>query len=153
MIAQAHELIDDISRVKLVESDLLEFIEAQSDGSFDGFVSVWTLHNLEPDYRNKLFPSIYRILKSDGIFISGDKYAVDNQEEREAQLESQLDMFRSFADLGRPELADAWVKHNIEDDQIRMGELEQKQILTEIGFKQVTTNYRHQMEAIISGVK
>jgi hypothetical protein len=50
-------------------------------------------------------------------------------------------------------LINAWVDHNLEDEQIRIGEQEQKTALETLGFKDVKTVYRQDMEAIISGVK
>ena len=154
MLSQAKEVLNDLFlRTEQINRDLLEFCSEQKAGSFDAFVSVWTLHNLQPDYRNRLFGEIYRILRVDGIFISGDKYAVEDEDKHKEMLDMQLSRFKSFGTMGSKELADSWVKHNLEDDEIKMSEFEQVEILRNLGFGNVETGYRKDMEAVISAIK
>jgi len=152
MLDQAETLLsDEKQRVKLIERDLLEYIRQQPDKSFDAFVAVWVLHNLQPEYREELFPEIRRVLKPNGIFVSGDKYTVADLTEHQKQLGMQLDRFRQFPTKNKA-IIDAWVDHNLEDEDIRIGEKEQLGILNDLGFQDVQTVYRQDMEAIIRGV-
>lgn len=154
MLDQAKEALQDyLGQVELVKNDILADVQSRASESIDVFLVVWTLHNLHPDYRKRVFVEVGRVLKQGGLFISGDKYAVEDQGEHERQLEMQLNRFRSFADIGNPQLAEEWVKHNLEDDKIKMKESEQRALLQLGGFIEVKTVYRQDMEAIIVAIK
>jgi len=152
MLEQAEENLADYAQVVFVLDDLLACLKQQPDESLDGFVAAWTLHNLLPDYRKELFPEIYRVLKPGGAFVSGDKYSVADEEQHQAQLLAQLDRFRDFCQTNQV-LADDWVKHNLEDETIRISEQEQHEILNSLGFSDVRTVYRNDMEAIITAIR
>ena len=152
MLDQAASLLSDAEqRVQLIESDLLEYVRQQPDQSFDAFVTVWTLHNLQPKYREELFSQIRRILKAGGLFVSGDKYTVQDSAQHDQLLEMQLNRFREFP-TNNQEIIQAWVEHNLEDESIRISEEEQHDSLKKLGFTEVATVYRRDMEAIIVGV-
>lgn len=152
MLEQAATLLAaETQRVELLESDLLEYVRQQPDESFDAFVAVWTLHNLRPGYRAKLFGEIRRVLRHGGLFVSGDKYTVSDITRHYEQLEVQLDRFRAFP-ASSESVAQAWVDHNLEDESIRISEEEQRAVLENLGFTDVRTVYRQDMEAIITAV-
>lgn len=140
-------------RVTFVVSDALDFVRSQPDASFDAFAAVWTLHNFQPDYRQKVFEEIHRILKPNGIFVSGDKYAVADPAEHKQQLETQLQKFRELSTIGSQDIVDGWVQHNIEDEAIKITEQDQKDILEKLGFSDIEVIYRKNMEAVIKAVK
>lgn len=149
MLAQAKTILTDgINRVSLIESDLLTYARQQPDDSFDVFVAVWTLHNLPPEYRKDLFSEISRILRPGGLFVSGDKYTVDDITVHEQQLKIQLQRFKDFP-TNNPKVVDAWVSHNIEDEEIRISEKEQVELLEQVGLADVKVVYRQDMEAVI----
>jgi ubiquinone/menaquinone biosynthesis C-methylase UbiE len=152
MLDQAAALLsNDRRRVELVEAYILEYAQQQADQSIDAFVAVWTLHNLTPEYRSELFTEIRRILKPGGIFVSGDKYTVNDDTQHQQLLEMQLNRFREYPTQNKA-IAQAWVDHNLEDEAIKIGEDEQYGILERLGFVGVETVYRQDMEAIIKGV-
>lgn len=154
MLGQAKQsLLEYSSRVVFELDDLLSYLQKQEDSSFDVFVAVWTIHNLQPEYRKDLFREICRILKPSGLFVSGDKYSVDDEALHKSQLETQLNRFKEFGITGNPTLADDWIKHNLEDEKIRITEKEQIDILEARGFSNIEVVYRKDMEAVIKAVK
>lgn len=154
MLDQAKKILaSQPGRMTFACEDLLAFLKSQPDASFDAFTAVWTIHNLQPDYRKKLFPEIYRVLKPKGIFVSGDKYTVADLKLHERQLALQLERFKEFGRSGNQALVDAWVQHNLEDEDIRISEKEQHDMLKKLGFTNVKTVYRKDMEAVIQAVK
>ncbi len=154
MLNQAKQVLSGYSsRVVFELSDLLYFLKSQKKSAFDVFVAVWTIHNLQPQYRESLFPEIYRVLKPGGLFVSGDKYSVDNETVHQSDLRAQLKRFREFSIKDNPKLADEWVKHNLEDEVIRITEKEQVTMLKEAGFSKINIVYRKDMEAIIAATK
>lgn len=154
MLNQAKDILSEYSsRVVFEIDDLLSCVKKQSDSSFDAFVAVWTIHNLQPAYRKDLLYEVYRVLKPNGLFISGDKYSVADEALHMLQLQAQLKRFKEFGLIGNAKLADAWVVHNLEDDKIRITEKEQTDILQTVGFSNIDVIYRKDMEAIIVGMK
>ena len=66
-------------RVEFVLADILGYLEAQEDGTFDAFASVYTLHNFTPAFRRQVIELIAKKLKQGGVFINGDKYAEEGE--------------------------------------------------------------------------
>ena len=151
-IKQARAILKDYeNRVNLKKEDLLVALKAIPDKSVDIFASVWVVHNLQPEYREQLFPEIARILKIGGLFINGDKYARNEADLQAQDLESQIMAFDVFDTLSRSDLKKEWTEHYREDEKIKITENEQIQILQGLGFKDVAVQYRKGMEAIIAG--
>jgi len=154
MLEQAKQILSEYSsRIVFELDDLLSYIQKQENSSFDVFVAVWTIHNLQPEYRKDLFREIYRVLKPNGLFVSGDKYSVDDEVLHKSQLETQLERFKEFSATGNTKLADDWVKHNLEDEKIRITEKEQISMLQNAGLSSTEVVYRKDMEAVIKAVK
>ena len=151
-IKQARAILKDYeNRVNLKKEDLLVALKAIPDKSVDIFASVWVVHNLQPEYREQLFPEIARILKIGGLFINGDKYARNEADLQAQDLESQIMAFDVFDTLSRSDLKKEWTEHYREDEKIKITENEQIQILQGLEFKDVAVQYRKGMEAIITG--
>lgn len=154
MLEQAQRSLSEYSsRIVFVLDDLLSYLQKQENSSFDVFVAVWTIHNLQPEYRKDLFAEIHRVLKPNGLFVSGDKYSVDNEVLHKSQLGIQLNRFREFGLTGNATLVDDWVKHNLEDEKIRITEKEQVDMLQVMEFSNIEVVYRKDMEAVIKAVK
>ena len=151
---QARQILKEFGeRIDLRKRDLLEAIEATPSQSVDIFASVWVIHNFQPSYRQILFSEIARVLKIGGLFVSGDNYARDDDKEHQEDLESRIRAFANFDKMGRPDLNIEWTKHSLEDEKIKITEGEQMKILRKLGFKDVSIQYRKEMEAIITGVR
>lgn len=153
-IKQAKVILNDFGeRVVFKKDDLLNALKLMTDDSADVFTSVWVIHNLDPEYRTKLFPEIARILKPGGLFVSGDKYAHNDPATHKEGLENQIKSFDVFEDIDRSDLKKEWTEHYIVDEKIKITENEQINILEDLGFSNCTVQYRKGMEAVIIGVR
>jgi ubiquinone/menaquinone biosynthesis C-methylase UbiE len=78
MIEQARnnlkEFIDG-ERVRIICADVVEYLRELEDLSVDIIVSGLIIHNLTEVHRTKLVNEVARILKSEGLFVNGDKIA------------------------------------------------------------------------------
>jgi tRNA (cmo5U34)-methyltransferase len=142
-------------RFKLEIIDALEYLKTQPDNSFDAVVSVWVLHNLHKQIRRNILEEIYRVLKSGGIFVNGDKIAVTDNTLHKEHLEWQFQQFNVYNEIDRTDLKKEWTEHYIEDenpDRILYEDVFLKD-LQEIGFKQPSISNRHYLDAISSAIK
>jgi tRNA (cmo5U34)-methyltransferase len=155
MVEQAKTILKDFidnKRVQLIEDDALEFLNKQNSDSFDVFASGFTLHNLPKDFREKILKEIYRVLKSGGIFVNADKYALDNESEHKKSLNWQLQQFKEkYSQINRPDLIEEWTKHYLQDDKpnVIMKESDSINTMNKFGFKDTKIIFRKQMDAVL----
>ncbi len=142
-------------RFDLEIEDGLKFLRQQNAETFDAVISVWVIHNFDFEYRNEFLKELYRILKPGGIFINGDKIAVDDFVEHEKHLYWQMKQFDIYEDLGKPEIKNEWVQHYLEDEKPNkiLYEREFKNILESLGFKNYKLRNRNFMDAVVSVIK
>ncbi len=153
-IAQAREILKDYDdRARIQKEDLLEALKKLADESVNIYVSVWVIHNLDPNYRSMLFTEIARILKKGGLFINGDKYARNEPNAHRHDLNAQIKAFDIFDKINRPDLKKEWTNHYLQDEKIKITETEQIKILEKLGFKDILVWYRQGMEAIITAIR
>lgn len=143
------------NRVILQLNDILDYLKNIKDNSFDIVASSFVLHNFKRDFRNKVITEIYRVLKPAGLFVNGDKYAVDNEEDHKKNYKDQLERFKIYDSIGRPDYKEEWIKHYTEDERPEtiFIEGEAKKYMEVLGFRDIKTVYREQLEAVIIGVK
>lgn len=143
------------NQFELQIADALEHLEKQDPNTFDGIISVWVLHNLQRDFRSKIYKEIYRVLKPGGIFVNGDKMAVADESVHQEHLNWQLKQFDVYEGIGKPELKKEWTDHYLEDEDVNRILYEDTFIedLQNIGFKECFVDNRHYMDAIGSGTK
>lgn len=159
MIRQAQEILRDYmneGRVQLVQEDALAFLRTQRSDSVDVFASAFTLHNFLDTYRTQALREIYRMLKSGGLFVNGDKYALDDVQAHQRTLDWELGMIRTeYTEIDRPDLIKEWTTHYLEDNrpEIVMHQERSMALMHQIGFKDVKVVYRKQMEAIVVAEK
>ncbi len=141
--------------LQIRQDDILHFLQKQESETLDAIVSVFTLHNFDHAYRKKVLKEAYRVLKKDGIFINGDKYAHNDPARHKKELMKQLDRFSIFGKIGREDLQKEWTDHYWRDNNTQIIQQEGNALeeMTLIGFKQVEKVYRKHMEAIIIGRK
>lgn len=153
-IRQAQAVLQEYgNRVDLRYEDLLAALQSLPNVSADVFASVWVIHNLSPEYRERLFSEIARVLKPGGLFVNGDKYAQNDRELHERDLRYQIEAFDVYDSLGRPDLKKEWTDHYHEDEKTKITESEQTDILQKLGFRNVGVQYRKGMEAIITATR
>jgi ubiquinone/menaquinone biosynthesis C-methylase UbiE len=157
MLDQARKKLTGIdnNRYELIIADALDYLKIQPDSSFDGVISVWVLHNIVKDSRNIILKEIYRVIKPDGVFVNGDKIAVDDQAEHSKHLEWQIKQFDVYDTTDTPHLKQEWTKHYMEDEKPERILVEKEYIdgLSKIGFKDIKTEDRHYLDAVSSAIK
>ena len=142
-------------RVLLVEAEVGAYLTSVSDFTFDAVASSFVLHNLELNFRQKVISEIFKVLKTGGIFVNGDKYANDDPKKRAEIYKEQIARYDIFDTINRSDYKKEWVEHMDRDEKedLVFFEGEAKKYMEKVGFREVKTNYREMMEAIISGIK
>lgn len=142
-------------RVELHLEDIFEYLKSVDDGFFDVVASGYVLHNFSQTFRNKILADIYRVLKPDGLFVNGDKYARDDASEQEKVFAEQVRRFDVYDSIGRSDYKAEWIKHYQEDErpEVVFKEGNAKKYMESLGFKNVQSTYRKMMEAVIVGTK
>lgn len=103
-------------RLELIEADALEYLKNYNGNNFNIFVSGFTLHNFNSQYRFEFLKEVFSKLSSNGLFVNGDKYSPSNPEEYKKAFAWELEIFKGFDIVGRPDLREKWVKHYYEDE-------------------------------------
>ncbi len=152
MIEQAKNKLKEKDKINFILSDALKFLKKTKDNSYDLFVSAFTIHNFEKNYRRKVLKELYRVISPKGLFLNADKYALDNKEIHDEALNWQLNQFKEkFSDISRQDLIEDWTKHYLEDEKtaVIMGERKSINDMEKIGFKEIKIVFRKKMEAIV----
>ena len=104
-------------RLRLVETDALSGLRALPDTSVDVVASGYVTHNFLQAYREQVFKEIYRVLKPGGIFINGDRYALDDTIAHTRLIQDEVRYwFKTFAEIGRHDLLEQWIVHLFSDE-------------------------------------
>lgn len=159
MLAQARENLAEAlakGRLELRESDALSALETLADDSVEVVASAYTLHNFLSGYRSRVLAEILRVLKPGGVFVNGDRYAIDEPAEHLRQTQEEVrGYFRVFLAMRRPDLLEQWVVHLFSDEseehlmrlQPALGEM------AELGYADLHTHHRDGVNALVSGRK
>lgn len=159
MLAQARELLAEplaAGRLELRELDALSALQSIASDSVDIVASAYALHNFLSGYRSRVLAEILRVLKPGGVFVNGDRYAIDDPAEHLRQLQEEIrGYFRVFREMQRLDLLEQWVVHVFSDEseehlmrlQPALNEMEA------LGYTQVKQHYRDGVNALVSGAK
>jgi tRNA (cmo5U34)-methyltransferase len=159
MLDQARvNLADHIEagRLTLVEQDALTALRSLPDASVDFVASNYAIHNFEDDYRAKTLGEIFRVLTPGGMFINGDRYAIDD---RNAHLLDAQNIvrgwFKLFRQIDRLDLLEDWIVHLISDESpsIIMYYSPSLEQLRQIGFSNVSVDFRDGVDTLIRATK
>lgn len=77
MLEHAQERLRGAAGLEVVRHDLREGLPASTRGPFDVVVSSFTLHNLDPASRPRLFADVRRALRPRGLFVNADRVRED----------------------------------------------------------------------------
>jgi len=134
---------------------VFKYVKEIPDDSFDAVASGFVLHNFGRTDRNILIAEIHRVLKPGGIFVNADKYAHDDPEKRATVYKEQIARYDVYDTIGRSDYKKEWVEHMERDEKedLVFFEGEAKKYMEKLGFRNIKTNYREMMEAVVSGVK
>ena len=139
------------SRVKIVESDISDYLDLVGEGVFEAVASGWTLHNIERNTREKLLQKIYHSLKPEGLFVNGDKY---RQSSVTQHAKDYLWSLEGIKRIGKkyidPEWIQEWFDHMEFDEQPHIVYDEQEAIglMKEMGYKNPRIIWRKHMEGL-----
>ncbi len=159
MLEQARRNLADAlaeDRLTLIETDALSHLRDIPAESLDIVASAYTLHNFLDGYRGRVLEEIHRVLKPGGVFVNGDRYALDDSLEHLRLTQDEVrGYFRVFMEMARPDLLEQWVVHLFSDEsQDRIMRLEPAlALMAQIGFQSITQHYREGVNALVSGVK
>lgn len=146
----------DTNRVAFVESDALSALRAQKEASLDVVASNYAIHNFRDDYRASVISEIYRALRPGGLFVNGDRYAIDD---RAAHLADTQDMvrrwFKLFREMNRLDLLEDWIVHLYGDESADhiMYFTPSIERLHAAGFAPVTVAYRDGVDTLVKAVR
>jgi len=158
MLEQAQESLAEYvtaGRVAFEQADALEALKALPGDSLDLVASNYAIHNFLDDYRSLVLAEIHRVLKKGGLFINGDRYAMDD---RAAHLldtqETVRRWFRLFKEIDRLDLLEDWVVHFYSDESADhiMYFTPSMERLKALGFA-VTVDYREGVDTLVKAVK
>ena len=143
-------------RLRFVEADALEALRALPDQSLDLVASNYATHNFRADYRRSALAEVFRALKPGGLFINGDRFALDDREAHMALTQATLrHWFATFAKLGRPDVLEEWVIHFFSDESpdrimVFTPALEE---LRGLGFDPVEVEFREGVDTLVAAFK
>jgi tRNA (cmo5U34)-methyltransferase len=159
MLAQArHNLAAALAanRLRLIERDALSHLQAMPDASADVVASAYTLHNFLHGYRQSVLKEILRVLKPGGLFVNGDRYALDDAAEHLKITQAEVrHYFRVFAELKRPDLLEQWIVHLFSDESEEhiMRLQPALEMMADSGFANTSLHFRDGVNALVSAVK
>ncbi|MBM4202140.1 MAG: class I SAM-dependent methyltransferase [Gammaproteobacteria bacterium] len=160
MLSQAREFMAAQvaeGRLDIREIDALGALGELPDGSIDIVASAYTLHNFLHGYRRRVLAEIFRVLRPGGVFVNGDRYAMDDPAEHLENTQNELrGYFRVFLDeLNRPDLLEQWVIHHFSDESEEhlMRLRPSLEEMAALGFTDTHVHFRDKVNTLVSGVK
>jgi len=143
-------------RLSLVENDALSFLRELPADSFDLVASAYTLHNFLDGYRGLVLEEIHRVLKPGGLFVNGDRYALDDTLAHLRLIQEEArHYFQVFTSLERTDLLEQWIIHLFSDESpdhvMRLEPALAR--MDQIGFEGVAVHFRDGVNALASGSK
>lgn len=149
---------------KWVESEQLSFsandaltaLQKLPNDSVDVIASAYTLHNFEHAYRAQVVQEMFRVLKTGGMFINGDRYALDDISAHTFETQKEIaEYFRILIAENKLDLLQHWIIHlfNDESENHVMRESIALQQLLGAGFTNVELSNRIAVNALVTAQK
>ncbi|MBY6241340.1 class I SAM-dependent methyltransferase [Methylosinus sp. Sm6] len=146
----------EAGRVRFVEADALSCLRALPEASLDVITSNYAIHNFLDDYRQETLAAAFRALKPGGLFVNGDRYAMDDRAAHlsATQAEARL-WFQKFGAIGRYDLLEDWIAHLFSDESPEhiMYLTPALERLSALGFADVRVEYREGVDTLATAVK
>jgi ubiquinone/menaquinone biosynthesis C-methylase UbiE len=143
-------------RLRFSADDALTALKSIESNSVDLVASAYTLHNFQNDYREQVHQQIYRILKNQGQFINGDRYALDDVSVHTSLIQQEVaGYFKVLKGLNKLDVLEHWVIHlfNDESENHVMREAVAIQQLKETGFFAIEIANRMEVNALLTATK
>jgi len=146
----------EAGRLELVERDALDSLREQAEASFDVVASNYAIHNFLDDYRGEVVAEIFRVLKPGGLFVNGDRYALDDRGRHLALTQAEVRRwFRIFGEMNRYDLLEDWIAHLFSDESPEhiMYLTPALARLIAAGFSPLRVEFRDGVDTLIAAVK
>lgn len=159
MLAQARANLAEYlaaGRIEFVETGALEFLRGLESGSLDLVVSNYAIHNFLEDYRRLVLAEVFRVLKPQGLFLNGDRYAIDGRAAHLALTQETVrHWFKTFNELKRLDLLQDWVVHFFSDESEEhiMWLTPALEGMKTLGFSDVTVRFRDGVDTLLTAVR
>ena len=159
MLSQARSTLAqwlDTGRLSLIEADAVAAVAGMPSESVDIVASVETLHNFLRSHRSKLIRETFRILRPNGLFLNGDRYALgDVHAHQEFMQREARNIVQVLSSLGRVDLLEEWIAHLFSDENPErvMREAAALTEMREVGFRDIQIVLRHEISAVVRAVK
>jgi ubiquinone/menaquinone biosynthesis C-methylase UbiE len=158
MVSQARRNLRAWTRdggVKVVQSDAFSHLARRPAASVDAVASMFTLHNFDRGYRDRVLRQIHRVLKPGGLFVNADKYALAARGQAKVLREQMIRYFDVLVPIGRHDLFHEVVAHYMSDeDEIHvMRETEAVRGMRRLGFRAIRRTFRRGMDAVYTAEK
>jgi ubiquinone/menaquinone biosynthesis C-methylase UbiE len=143
-------------RLQLIEADALAGLKEQADGSVDLVASSYAFHNFLDGYRGQVIAEVFRVLKPGGLFVNGDRYALDDTLAHTRLIQDEArNYFKIFAQIGRIDLLEQWIVHLFSDESPDHVMRLQPSLLSmrEIGFAPVDVHDRDGVNTLLVAAK
>lgn len=136
--------------------DALSALQKMPDNSVEIVASAYTLHNFLDQYRAQVIVEIFRVLKSGGQFINGDRYALDAISAHTLLVQKEIaGYFKVFIAQNRLDLLEQWLTHLFADESENhiMRERVALQQLEQAGFVNIRLTQREEVNALVTAIK
>ena len=146
----------DSGRLAFSTDDALSALRKFEDASVDIVASAYTLHNFEADYRQLVIQEVFRVLKSGGQFINGDRYALDDINAHTRCTQKEVSgYFKVLTEMNRLDLLEHWIIHLFSDESenhVMRESIALKQ-LNEAGFQSIELKLRQEVNGLVIAKK
>lgn len=150
-----HTWVDN-QRLTFCANDALSALTNMASNSVDVVASAYTLHNFLSDYREQVIKEIFRVLKPNGQFINGDRYALDDISEHTRLTQQEItQFFKVLITANKLDLLEQWIIHlfNDESEHRIMRESVALTQLCDAGFTEVKLSHRQTVNALVTANK
>lgn len=143
-------------RLSFYADDALSALKTMATNSVDIVASAYTVHNFLHGYRELVINEIFRVLKPNGQFINGDRYALDEITEHTRLTQQDAShFFKVLTNANKLDLLEQWIVHLFSDESenhIMRESIALKQ-LRDAGFSAINLSHRHGVNALVTATK
>ncbi len=143
-------------RLTLQLEDILTALQNTADASVNIVASAYTLHNFEHGYRDSVIAEIHRVLKPGGLFVNGDRYALDDIDAHTRLIQQEVQgYFSVLIQHDRLDILEHWIVHLFSDESENhvMRETPAIEQLQRHGFRSIQLQHRQLVNAVVSAAK
>ena len=146
----------DAGQLSFCGDDALTALKNLPDNSADIIASAYTIHNFLNSYREQALKEIFRVLKPNGQFINGDRYALNDIRHHTRLIQEELGQyFKVLTEMQRNDLLEKWIVH-LFNDESEDHVMRENVALTQMqaaGFVRIQVSNRIGGNALVTGIK